>query len=152
VLIAGAEFCFDAAVGCTTTTVTDNGTGDENPATGVICVGGLAPGTYYVNETAAPTGYGSATESDVAVVATQGTNCDTNVPTGTGEVAFHNAPLYDLQVNFKDGGSGETSVSSIDCTNVGTPGTVPATGWDASNTYTGESAPQTVVCTIVVDP
>ena len=90
--------------------------------------------------------------TDVAVVAAQRTNCSSALPSGTGIVTFTNAPLYDLQVNFRDGGSGETSVTSIDCTNVGTPDTDPADNWDASNTYLGESAPQTVVCTIVVDP
>ena len=39
-----------------------------------------------------------------------GTNCTDNQPTGAGvKVTFTNAPLADIQVNFRDGGSGETS-------------------------------------------
>ena len=65
-------------------------------------------------------------------------------------------PLADIQVNFRDGGSGETSATSITCANTGTTGTTtPATGWDQSVTHTGiaiDPSPRTVVCTIVIDP
>jgi hypothetical protein len=66
---------------------------------------------------------------------------------------FTNPPLYDLQVNFRDAGSGETSVTSITCVDIEpADSTTPATGWDASSTYLNEEAPDTVVCTIVIDP
>jgi hypothetical protein len=147
---AGAVFSYDSS------SVTDNGTGDEDSTIGSVCVDGLAPGTYTVNETTAPTGYGSASESDQSVEAVQGTNCTTNLPTGTGVVTFTNAPLYDLQVNFRDGGSGETSATSITCTTTdGAGDSTTATGWDASNTFEDEllsSNPETITCVIVVDP
>lgn len=146
---AGAVFSYGTGL-----SVTDNGAGDEDPAIGSVCVSGLAPGAYTVNETTPPSGYGaaSASEADQSVAAVNGTNCTSSLPGSGATATFTNAPLYDLQVNFKDGGSGQTSTTSISCTNVGTPDTNPASGWDSSNTYTGESAPQTVVCTIVVDP
>jgi uncharacterized repeat protein (TIGR01451 family) len=124
---------------------------DEDADIGEVCVSGLAPGNYTINETAAPSGYGDATETDVLAVAAVGTNCTDNQPTATDTATFTNAPLYDLQVNFRDGGSGETS-ATISCTNTGTADTTPATGWDTSSTFLDESAPETVVCTIVVDP
>lgn len=149
VAIAGAVFSYGTGL-----SVTDNGTGDEDPAIGSVCVSALAPGNYTVNETTAPTGYGGApaSEADQIVVAANGTNCSTSLPAAAATATFTNSPLYDLQVNFRDGGSGETSITSINCTNVGSAGTTPATGWDTSNTYLGQSAPQTVVCTIIVDP
>ena len=146
VLNAGAVFSYDSS------SVTDNGTGDEDSTIGSVCVGGLAPGTYTVNETSPPTGYGSAGQTNLSAVAVQGTNCTSNKPTGTGVVTFTNSPLYDLQVNFRDGGSGETS-ATISCSPLEPPdSTTPPTGWFTSSTYTGRSAPQTVTCTIEVDP
>jgi uncharacterized repeat protein (TIGR01451 family) len=142
---AGAVFSYDSS------SVTDNGAGDQDSAVGSVCVGGLAPGTYTVNETSPPAGYGDAGETGLSAEAVQGTNCTTNLPTGTGVVTFTNAPLYDLQVNFRDGGSGETS-ATISCTNTGTADTTAATGWDTTSTFEDEEAPETVVCTIVVDP
>jgi hypothetical protein len=59
-------------------------------------------------------------------------------------------------VNFRDGGSGETSATSISCANTGTTAdTTPATGWDQSVTHTGiviDPSPRTITCTIVIDP
>ena len=134
--------------------VTDDATAaapDEDADIGEVCISGLAPGTYIVNETTPPSGYGGATQTNVSAVAAVGTNCTTNQPTAENSATFSNAPLYDLQVNFRDGGSGETS-ATISCTNTGTADTTPATGWDTSSTFLDESAPETVVCTIVVDP
>ena len=85
-----------------------------------------------------------------------GTNCTDNQPSATDVATFTNAPLADIQVNFRDGGSGETSATSIACDNTGTTGsTTAATGWDDSVTHEDISidpSPRTVVCTIVIDP
>lgn len=143
---AGAVFSYDSS------SVTDNGTGDEDSTIGSVCVGGLAPGTYSVNETTAPTGYGPASQTNQSAFAVQETNCTSNLPTGTGVVTSTNPPLSDIQVNFRDGGSGETS-ATISCDNTtGMSDTTAATGWDTSETVTGVNAPTTVVCTIVIDP
>src|SRR5262249_2226199 len=51
---SGASFCYRTTTGCTVTNVTDEGTGDLLTGTGNVgrvCVSGLAPGTYKVNET-----------------------------------------------------------------------------------------------------
>ena len=136
--------------------MTDNGAGDEDPDVGEVCVSGLTIGDYTVNETSPPPGYGDATQSDLTVTVVTGTNCTDNQPTGAAVVTFTNAPLADIQVNFRDGGSGETSLTSITCTNTGTTRTrLPATGWDDSVTHEGiaiDPSPRTITCTIVIDP
>lgn len=103
--------------------MTDNGTGDEDADVGEVCVSGLAIGDYTVNETTPPPGYGDASQSDLTATVVTGTNCTDNRPTGTGVVTFTNPPVADIQVNFRDGGSGETSATSITCDNTGTTGT-----------------------------
>jgi Prealbumin-like fold domain len=150
VAIAGAVFSYGTGL-----SVTDNGAGDDDSAIGSVCVSGLAPGDYTVNETSAPDGYGAAdaSEADQLVTVANGTNCTDNLP-GTGATAtFTNPPLSDIQVNFKDGGSGETSATSITCDNsTGTGSDTAASGWDASRSVSGVEAPTTIVCTIVIDP
>ena len=148
---AGAVFSYDGQ------SVTDNGAGDQDPTVGEVCVSGLATGDYDVTETSAPPGYGLPTDpgpETVTVVA--GTNCTDNPPTGAAVVTFTDPPLADIQVNFRDGGSGETSVTSMSCTNTGTTAdTTTAPGWDDSITHEGiriDPSPRTVVCTIVIDP
>ncbi len=146
----GAVFSYDGH------TVTDNGAGDEDADVGEVCVSGLSLGNYTVNEVSPPPGYGDAGQSDLTATVVNGTNCTNNQPTGAGVVTFINAPLADIQVNFRDGGSGETSATSISCSNTGTtPSTTPATGWDDSVTHEDISidpSPRTVTCTIVIDP
>jgi hypothetical protein len=144
---AGAVFSYDSS------SVTDNGAGDDDPAVGSVCVSGLFPGDYDVTETSAPDGYGDPVNPGpfTATVVT-GTNCTDNLPSGSAVVTFADPPLSDIQVNFRDGGSGETS-ATITCDNAtGTGDNTPATGWDTSRTVTGIEAPTTVHCTIVIDP
>lgn len=149
---AGAVFSYNGS------SVTDNGTGDADPAAGSVCVSGLLTGNYTVNETTPPPGYGDApaSQDDQVVTVVAGTNCGANPPTGSAVATFTNAPLADIQVNFRDGGSGETSLTSMSCENTGTTGsTTPATGWDDSITHEGieiDPSPRTITCTIVIDP
>jgi hypothetical protein len=146
----GAVFSYDGS------NVTDNGAGDQDPDVGEVCVSGLSDGDYTVNETSPPEGYGDASQSNLTATVVAGTNCTDNQPTGTGVVTFTNAPLADIQVNFRDGGSGETSVTSMTCDNTGTtPNTTPASGWDDSVTHEGvaiDPSPRTITCEIVIDP
>jgi Prealbumin-like fold domain len=141
---AGAEFSYDS------TSVIDNGTGDEDPAVGSVCVSGLDPGDYTVTETSPPGGYAADSGGGQTVTVVNGTDCAT---AGAGATAtFTNAPLSDIQVNFRDGGSGETS-ATISCDNTtGTQDTTPADGWDTSDTESDIEAPAIVTCTITIDP
>ena len=143
---AGAVFSYDGS------SVTDNGSGDEDADVGEVCVSGLTPGDYTVNETSPPPGYGGASETDQPVTVVVGTNCTDNQPGEGATATFTNAPLSDIQVNFRDGGSGETS-ATITCDNTsGTGDDTAATGWDTSRTVTGVEAPTTIHCTIEIDP
>ena len=148
---AGAVFSFGPGA---TQNVTDNGTRDEDSDVGEVCVSGLSTGPYTVNETSPPNGYAGApaSEADQVVNVATGTNCAGNQP-GTGATAtFTNPPLSDIQVNFRDGGSDETS-ATISCDNTtGTGSNTAASGWDTSRTVTGVRAPTDIHCTISIDP
>lgn len=155
---AGATFSITGPNSYSKTGVVDgtSSTGDEDTRTGYVCISGLAPGTYTVNETSPPTGYGAASETDVSATAAAGTNCDStasgNYPTVANSAVLTDPPLYDLQVNFKDDGSGETS-ATISCSPSGTPdSTTPPAPWDTSSTYTNKHDYGDVTCTITVDP
>ena len=149
----GAVFSYGVGL-----SVTDNGTGDEDSDIGQICVSGLDPGAYTVNETSPPAGYGGApaSEADQVVTVVNGTDCADSPPGAGATATFTNPPLADIQVNFRDGGSGETTAgSTINCvegaTDLGDNDATPTTGWDKSETHLGLD-PGTYVCTIVVDP
>jgi hypothetical protein len=157
VLNDGAVFSYDDGVADPVPTVEDNGTGDEDPDVGEVCVSGLAPGSYTVNEDSPPDGYGDASQTDVAATVTAGTDCDENEPSGTGEVTFTNPPLADIQVRFRDGGSEEVALDEpLDCDNAtGTDDSTDTTDWDDTLTVTGVEAGSSVVtvtCTIKIDP
>jgi Prealbumin-like fold domain len=146
VKVAGAVFSYDGG------SVTDNGAGDENPAIGAVCVSNLVPGGYTVTETSPPAGYGAAAGGPQSVTVVNGTNCGLNPPGAGATATFTNPPLSDIQVNFRDGGSGETS-AVISCDNTtGTTSTTPASGWTTTETNTGVEAPTVVTCTITIDP
>lgn len=81
------------------------------------------------------------------------------VPATVGLATFTDKPLSDIQVNFRDGGSGETNNSNttISCDNGtnGTTSTTAATNWDKSVTVTGVQTGSTdtvIDCTITIDP
>jgi hypothetical protein len=146
VTTAGAVFSYDGQ------SVTDNGAGDEDSDIGQVCVSGLDLGDYLVDETSPPPGYGGASEAAQTVTVVSGTNCTDNQPGPGATATFTNPPLSDIQVNFRDGGSGETS-AVISCDNAtGTGSDTPATGWDTSRTVLGVEAPTVVTCTITIDP
>jgi Prealbumin-like fold domain len=148
VLQAGAVFSYDGS------SVTDNGAGstDEDPAVGSVCVSGLAPGSYSVTETSPPPGYGSDTGGAQSVTVVNGTNCTDNLPGAGATATFTNPPLSDIQVNFRDGGSGETT-ATITCDDAtGTASDTAETGWDTSHTVIGVEAPVDIHCTISIDP
>jgi hypothetical protein len=84
-------------------------------------------------------------------VAANGAKC-TDSTFGGAAYPFTDSPLSDIQVNFRDGGSGLTS-ATITCDNAtGSTSTTTASGWDTTKTVTGIHAPTTVHCTITIDP
>jgi uncharacterized repeat protein (TIGR01451 family) len=165
VTAAGATFDADGP-DSSDFTVVDNGVGDEDSDIGEICVSGLTVGSYTITETAAPDGYAIGTPpADVIADAVAGTHCGTDAAASDhnvgadGTVTFENPPLFDIQVRFRDGGSGEVVLDgAIVCTNVstGTSSTTDTDEWDDTLTVTGIEMPAggtvTVECTLVVDP
>jgi hypothetical protein len=154
---AGAEFSVGGPAPSTDTfTVVDNGTGDEHADIGVVCVSGLLVGDYTVNETAPPDGYGGASQTDVSATVMAGTNCTDNPPAAADTASFTNAPLADIQVRFRDGGSGETFLEEdLVCTaTTGDASTADTEGWDDTLTITDIEIDGivTIECTIVIDP
>jgi uncharacterized repeat protein (TIGR01451 family) len=163
---AGAVFSVEGpSPSLTTFNVTDDTTAaapDEDADIGEVCVGDLAVGSYTVNEVTPPAGYGDASEADIVVVAAAGTNCSTNLPSGTGVATFTNPPLLDIIAAFRDAGSGEVTIVSIVCTGAGvnnnTLDGTPLTGWDASQINTdiefvdSGDGTMTLSCDIKVDP
>jgi uncharacterized surface anchored protein len=125
-------------------------------ANGTICVDNLAFGDYVVTETGAPTGY--AIDDATGHTVTVDNNAACGDATYVGETAsFTDTPLADIQVRFRDGGSGETAlVEAMTCDNTtGTGSDADTTGWDDTHTVTGikvSSSVVTVTCTIKIDP
>lgn len=150
---AGAVFSVSGPGGYSAT-VTDNGTGDEDSTTGKVCISGLQPGSYTVNETGAPSGYGDATQTDVTATAAASTDCAGSKPTTANSAAFTNAPLADLLVRVDGQESGEIA-SSIVCVDsgeveIGSDGTT--TPVDPAVVDVDDLEPGTYTCTVVIDP
>jgi prealbumin domain-containing protein len=118
---------------------------------GTVCTDGLAFGTYSVSESSAPTGYSIDDTTTHNVGVNTSAKCSDSPYVGAS-TSFTDTPLSDIQVNFRDGGSGTTS-GTISCDNTsGTTSTTTASGWDTSKTVTGVKAPTTIHCTITIDP
>jgi Prealbumin-like fold domain len=116
-------------------------TTDEN---GEACLDGLVlssfDGDYDVTETV-PAGYASAKTADTVTVSVEATCGDGN----EAEVDFHNTPLTNVTVSVDSQVDGGTS-STIDCV-------LDAAQADDDPSLTlSDLEPQTIVCTIVVDP
>ena len=157
VTTAGAAFDY---TGTSAADVIDNGTGDLDNDIGQVCVAGLAPGSVTVTETAPPSGYALPSTVSQSTTVVTGTNCGDNLPTTSGLLTFVDPPLADIQVNFRDGGSGETDVTSINCQPQGGSNMTPSSttappGWDDSATFEDlviNPSPRTFNCTVVIDP
>ena len=154
---AGAEFCYSTSTGCTTTNVTDttNGTlGDKDTAVGSVCVDGLAPGVYKINETKAPPGYGASAGGEQTVTVLSGTDCTTTKPGAGATATFTNPPLADILVRV-DGQSSAEIKSSISCVDSGSNsiGSVGGTTKvDPAILDVNNLPPDTYTCTITIDP
>ena len=141
--LAGATFSVSGPGGFSATLTTG--------ADGTDCVDGLVFGSYTVTETAAPPGFVIDDTSGHPVTVNNNASCSADPYVGE-ETSFTDTPTADIQVRFKDGGSGETS-GTISCDNTtGTTSTADTTGWDDTTTVTGIHAPVIVTCTIDIDP
>jgi hypothetical protein len=118
---------------------------------GTACVDSLVFGSYTVTETVAPTGFIIDDSSGHSVTVDNNAKCSDDPYNGEA-LTFTDTPTADIQVNFRDGGSGETSATITCDDSTGTANTTPATGWDTSKTVTGVAAPTTITCVIEIDP
>jgi hypothetical protein len=148
--LAGAQFSVVGVAPISFSTTVTTG------ADGKACVDGLLFGSYTVTETQAPTGYVIDDATGHTVVVDNNATCSDSPYVGEG-IAFSDTPKADIQVRFRDGGSGETHLvgTGISCNNVtGTSSNADTTGWDDTLTVTGiQVAGQiTITCTIVIDP
>jgi hypothetical protein len=147
-LLAGATFSVTGPGGFSDTLTTG--------ADGTDCVDGLVFGSYTVTETGAPPGYVIDDTTGHTVVVDTNTTCDADPYVGE-ETSFTDTPTADIQVRFRDGGSGETSlVSPLSCDNAtGSSSTADTNLWDDTLTVSGieiGASVVTVTCTIVIDP
>jgi hypothetical protein len=166
VTAAGTVFSVEGPTDADDFSVTDNGTNDEDSDIGQVCVSGLTLGNYTITETTPPAGYAlGATPADNVAVAEAGTHCGSTANASgenvddDGTVTFVNPPEFDIRVQFRDGGSTETSlIEAISCTNVttGSSSTPTDANWDDTLLVEGIDVPAageiTIVCTIKVDP
>ena len=141
--LAGAHFSITGPNNYSNSVTTNSG--------GTACVDGLPFGSYTVTETSAPTGYVIDDTSGHTVTVDNNAKCSDN-PYGGETTSFTDTPTSDIQVNFRDGGSGATSATIVCDNTTGSSDTTKATGWDTSLTVTGVHAPTTIHCTIVIDP
>jgi hypothetical protein len=149
--LAGATFSVTGPGGFSTTLTTG--------ADGTDCVDGLVFGSYTVTETGAPTGFVIDDPSGRTVTVDNNTSCSADPYDGELE-SFTDTPTSDIQVRFRDGGSGETSLASpLSCDNAtGTSSNADTNLWDDTLTVSGieidAASPNTVTvtCTIVIDP
>lgn len=151
---AGAVFSVTGP-GSYSSSVTDNGTGDEDATVGEVCISGLVPGTYTVNETTPPDGYGAATSTNQSATAASGTDCSNSPPSTANSAVFVNAPLADLLVRVEGQDSGEIG-SWISCVNsadesIGSVGD-SSNPVDPAELDVDDLEPDTYTCTIVIDP
>jgi hypothetical protein len=141
--LAGAHFSITGPGGYSNNVVTGSD--------GTICVDGLAFGDYTVTETAAPPGFVVDDSTGHMVTVDNNAKCSDSPYVGE-TTSFTDTPTADIQVNFRDGGSHETS-GTISCDNTtGTGSNATVAGWDTSRTVTGVHAPTTITCTITIDP
>jgi hypothetical protein len=125
---------------------TVNGVTKQTDANGVACFDGLLFGTYTVHETV-PAGY-SVDANDKQVTVDNNATCADD-PYGGETVSFHNTPLTDLTVSINSQVDGGTA-STVSCTNGGPSG---STGANGDGTFSATNlAPNTYVCTVVIDP
>jgi hypothetical protein len=133
-------------------TFTVEGVSKETDANGQACFDGLALGSHNVIETV-PTGYVADGLTTKSVTVDNSASCS-DVPYVGETVSFSNTPLTDLTVTINSQVDGGTA-SSVDCVVDGTTTEVLAydTGTNGDGTETTLNLqPQTITCTIEIDP
>jgi hypothetical protein len=117
--------------------------------TGQICIDNVAPGTYTLHESTAPTGY-SAGADQTGVVISGNTTCDSSPTTASVD----DKPLTTITVSTTPKVTGSTT-STVQCVNSTSGGGGTDTGETsavATPHTTIDLVPGTYTCTVVIDP
>jgi prealbumin domain-containing protein len=124
-----------------TTVVATSGATD---ADGVVCVSGLALGSYTVHEKAAnvPAGYSAAADQTAAVTAS-GTCASGSVPK-----SFVDTPLSKITVSFESKVAPGATTATIQCTGEGSAANLP----EGTPKELDDLVPGSYACTVIVDP
>jgi hypothetical protein len=111
------------------------------------CFGGLTFGTYYVHESAAPSGYAAAADK-TATISTASTCATTTV-----SKTFTDTPLTDVAVSATSQvpGATESTIACVDANgdDVGNSGNATT---DPASADANDLEPGTYTCTVVIDP
>jgi Prealbumin-like fold domain len=128
--------------------VVDNGldTNDQFSANaGLVCLDNVLSGTYTIVEKTAPTGWAKDSSTKMNVSPASGT-CSGRGTSAGPEASFVNDPLTTVTVNVTSLAGAGVTESTVQCTGESTATAVPPAH------TTGSYTPQTVTCTIVIDP
>jgi hypothetical protein len=133
---------------------------------GLICLDNVRPGTYSIQETAAPANYNVANPDTQTNISHSVGTCATRGTSATADVTFENTPLSEIEIIFRSLAGAGVTASTIDCAGETPddggiePGDADDTGEDGQNNpvfddldevYT-DLVPGTYNCTIVIDP
>jgi hypothetical protein len=142
-LLNGAVFQLKTG---TTVNYTSSPTAGTGSGAGVVCIGNVAPGSYTLHESTAPSGYQAAADSTVTVVA--GTTCAGTGSSAPLAVSVVDQPLTTITVSTTPQVAGTTQ-STVQCTPATATGDTSAV---ATPHTTNAVVPGTYVCTVVIDP
>jgi hypothetical protein len=122
--------------------------GSTDSTTGQICIDNVAPGSYTLHESTAPTGY-SAGADQTGVSISGGTTCDSSPTTATVD----DLPLTKITVSTTPEVTGSTT-STVKCVNSSSSGGTDTgeTSAVATPHTTIDLVPGTYTCTVVIDP
>ncbi len=119
---------------------------------GTVCLDQLSFGTYYVQETAAPSGYAIDKSSAVSAAVNVSAKCSDATFVGQS-LAFTDTPLTDILVSATSEATGgtKTTITCVNSSNANV-GNSPQGPLAAPTVTATALLPGTYTCTIVVDP
>lgn len=144
-LVGGATFHIGPAL--TGFDVTDDLSGDQNPTPGLVCVDGLAPGSYDVTEKSAPPNYTRDESTKTATVVAGKTCAGRSTSSGNEDARFVNIPLSKITVSF-DSLAGNETTATVKCTGDTAFENLP----EGTPKELNNLPPGTYDCQVVVDP
>jgi hypothetical protein len=127
--------------------------GSTDGTTGQVCISGVAPGSYILHESTAPTGY-SAGADQTGVSITGNTTCAGTGTSAPQTASVDDKPLTTITVSTTPEVTGATT-STVKCVNSTSGGGGTDTGETsavATPHTTIDLVPGTYTCTVVIDP